>query len=272
VEFIGATGAGKSTLVAALLEALEARGVRVCEAHEAILARYGLAFIAGPALRSALVSALSFYSFLRFLCTRDGFRLWWLAVRVIARDAGSFRIAVGLLRNVVKRMGVDRMLRRLRPVLRPCDVVVCDEGLVHAAHNLFVHAGSAPRREEIALFGALVPTPDLLVWVTAAPAQSAAVILQRGHPRVTATPGAARAFAEHSRTTFEALAAAPRLRERIYRLDNSARGNGTGAPAVGTLLAAIVECLQQQRRHPEPGLVCPPAVAGAQPTSVPSAP
>jgi O-antigen/teichoic acid export membrane protein/thymidylate kinase len=245
VEFIGATGAGKSTLVAALLEALEGQGLRVCEAHEAILARYGLAFVSHPGARSALVSVLSLFSFGRSVCTREGFQLWRLAVRAIARDAGGLGIGAGLLRNVVKRIGVDRSLRQFRPGLRDYDVIVCDEGLVHAAHNLFVHAGPPPRGEEIALFGALVPRPDLLVWVTASPAQSAAVIRQRGHTRVTGTAEAAPRFARHSHETFEALAAVPRLGERISRIDNSARG---GASAVAALVADIVERLRQPGR------------------------
>src|SRR5437763_532379 len=83
-----------------------------------------------------------------------------------------------------------------RPALRDCDVVLCGEGIVHAAHNLFVHTGTEPNRGAIVLFGRIVPKPDLLIWVTAPLAQSAAVILRRGHSRVHGTPDAARTFAE----------------------------------------------------------------------------
>ena len=269
VEFIGATGAGKSTLVAALTDALAARGLRVREAHDVILTRHRLAWVSGRHARSALVYFLALLSCARCVCGREGRRLSWLAVRLIARDAGGVRIGAGLLRNVVKRVGTDRLLRRLRPALGACDVVVCDEGLVHAAHNLFVHAGAPPRREEIALFGELVPRPDLLVWVTAPPERSAAVIRRRGHPRV-ASPEAAQAFAERAHETFEALASLPGLRERIYRLDNPA--GGPAVPAVQALAALLVERLRQRRMYPDPAPAPPSAAPGSLTTSVPSAP
>jgi len=271
VEFIGATGAGKSTLVAALSDALAGRGLRVREAHDVILARHGLAWAPGRHTRSALVYFLALLSSVRCVCRRDGFRLGRLAVRTIVRDAGGLRIGAGLLRNVVKRIGTDGLLRKLRPGLGDCDVVLCDEGLVHAAHNLFVHAGSLPRKEEIALFGELVPRPDLLVWVTAPTEWSAEVIRRRGHPRVAATPEAARAFAEHARETFEVLSSLPGLRERIYRLDNPARDGGPGGPAVDAL-AALIAGRVRAAALPGPPPAPQPAAPGSVPTSVPSAP
>jgi thymidylate kinase len=268
VEFIGATGAGKSTLLAALTGALTARGLRVREAEELILARHGLGWVSGRHVRSALVYFLALLSCLRSVYRRDGFRLARLSVRTIIRDAGGWRIGAGLLRNVVKRIGTDRLLRKLRPALGDCDVVVCDEGLVHAAHNLFVHAGAAPRKDEIVLFGALVPRPDLLVWVTAPTARSAEVIRQRGHSRVAATAEAAQTFAERAHETFEELSSLPGLSERIYRLENPARDGGPGGPSLDALASLIVERCRERCR-PEPA---PQDAAESVPTSVPSAP
>jgi thymidylate kinase len=268
VEFIGATGAGKSTLLAALTGALTARGLRVREAEEVILARHGLARVSGRNVRSALVYFLALLSCVRSVCRRDGFRLALLSVRTIVRDSGGLRIRFGLLRNVVKRIGTDGLLRKLRPALGDCDVVVCDEGLVHAAHNLFVHAGAAPRKDEIALFGALVRRPDLLVWVTAPTARSAEVIRRRGHSRVAATAEAARTFAERAHETFEVLSSLPGLSERIYRLDNSARDGGPGGPALDALASHIVEHLRERSR-PE---LAPQTAVQSVPTSVPSVP
>jgi hypothetical protein len=96
-----------------------------------------------------------------------------------------------------------------------------DEGIVHAAHNLFVHTDAVPNRQEIEEFSRLVPTPDQLIWVTAPTAQSISVLLGRGHTRVRATLGAACAFAEHAQVTFEVLAATE-LQTRIYQVDNTA--------------------------------------------------
>src|SRR5262249_44768020 len=97
---------------------------------------------------------------------------------------------------------------------------------VHAAHNLFVHTGAQPNREEIVRFGRMVPKPDLLVWVTAPPSQSAEVIRRRGHSRVRGPDAAALAFAENAPTTFAGLCTVEGVRERICKVDNSANGTG----------------------------------------------
>lgn len=245
VELIGATGTGKTTLATALAEYLRAEGFRVLEGHEAILGCYGLACVPGPKRRSALVHPFALAEFCRYAGTREGSRLARLAVRLIARDGGGPWVAAGLLRNVVKRIGCHQLLDRLRGRLRPCDFVVWDEGVVHAAHNLFVHADRPPRRGDIDRFCELVPRPDVLVWVTAPPAQSAAVIRERGHPRVGRSAEAARAFAEHAHATFEMLASVPRLRGLVYRVDNPA-GDGDEAARV----AALTAFLGARRRRP----------------------
>jgi hypothetical protein len=252
VEFAGATGAGKSTLAAEVMAALADRGFRVREGHDAILASYGLAFVRRPKVRSALVHLLTFASFWRCVLTRDGFRLSRLAVRSIVRDAGSIWVGIGLLRNVSQRIGAHVLLQRLRRGMRDCDVVLCDEGIVQAAHNLFVHAGAAPRKEEIVRFAETVPRPDLLVWVAAPPAQSAEVILCRGHPRVPAVPEAARAFAERAHATFEVLSTVPALRAILHRIDNPAGPPGRECADIRARAAAIGDLLVQHCRPLRP--------------------
>jgi thymidylate kinase len=253
VEFIGVSGVGKSTLVAAVTDCLSKQGYRVREAEQVILARYGLALPRFPRLRSALVHLLALKPFGRYLLTREGQQLSRLAVSSIVRDAGSLWIGVSLLRNFWKRIGSHLLLESLRHELDDCDVVLCDEGVVHAAHNLFVHTRAEPNPEEIVRFGRMVPQPDHLIWVTAPPAQSAEVIRQRGHSRVHASTAAARAFAEHAHATFEVLAGVEGLREKIYRVDNSANGHHAGNGAVGARASVIGEFLKKHlQRCQEP--------------------
>jgi thymidylate kinase len=249
VEFIGATGAGKSTLLAATAALLAERGFRVCQADEAILARYRLNAFTGPRVRAVLVHALALLAFWRYAFTREGRALSRLALRAIRRDAGGAWIGTGLLRNYMKRVGSHVLLERLRGPACDCDFVLCDEGIVHAAHNLFVHAGAAPREEEIVLFAAVVPKPDVLIWVTAPAAQSAAVILQRGHRRVAGTPQAA-AFAEHAQRTFDLLTAAPAIQARTHRVDNAGRGPDGAEATIRARAQALGEFLQQQAPRP----------------------
>jgi thymidylate kinase len=262
VEFIGATGAGKSTLLAATAALLAERGFRVRQADEAILGRYRLTAFTGPKARSALVHALALLAFWRHAFTREGRALSRLALRAIRRDADSAWIGAGLLRNFMKRVGSHVLLERLRGPACDCDFVLCDEGVVHAAHNLFVHAGAAPREEEIALFAEVVPKPDVLIWVTAPAARSAAVIRQRGHPRVAGTPQAA-AFAEHAHRAFDLLTAAPAIQARTHRVDNAGRDRDGAEATIRARAQVVGEYLQQHARRPAGGLT---------PRSVPVAP
>ena len=220
VEFIGVTGVGKSTLSAAVAQVLAAQGLHVCDAEEAVLAHFGLAFRHHPKVRSALTFFLSLPAFGRYLFTRDGTKLARLALTSIARGMDNLWIGANLLRNFIKRIGAHRLLEQLRDKMPGYDVVIWDEGVVHAAHNLFVHAGSEPERIKVEAFARLVSKPDVLIWVTAPTAQSVNVVLGRGHSRVRATTSA-QTFAEHAQLTFAVLCGAEGLQERIHRVDNS---------------------------------------------------
>jgi thymidylate kinase len=253
VEFIGVTGVGKSTLIAAVAQFLSAQGLRVRDAEEVILARFGLALPRHPKTRSALTLLLGLPMFGRYCLTREGRKLSRLALGSIGRGMGSVWTGASLLRNFMKRIGSHLLLETLRDDMRDCDLVIWDEGIVHAAHNLFVHAGTEPRRDEIEEFGRMVPKPDLIIWVTAPTSQSAEVVLGRGHSRVRATTSAARAFAEHAQTTFDVLSAIPGLRERIYRVDNSAHSTDQNGAAIRARASLIGDFLVQQlHRHQPP--------------------
>jgi hypothetical protein len=257
VEFIGVTGVGKSTLIAAVAESLLLQGVRVRTAEDLILARCGLAFVRHPKLRSALVHLLAVPPFLRFLCTRRGRRLSRLAVGSIARSMSGIWTGAGLLRNFSKRIGCHLLLEKASRQMRDCELILCDEGVVHAAHNLFVHTATEPNAEAIVLFGQMVPKPELLVWVTAPTSQSAAVILQRGHSRVHGTSVAALAFAEHAHATFELLSSLDGLRERIHRVDNSTDGGEASEAAIQARACAIGEFLKQHLHIQDPAVPAP---------------
>jgi hypothetical protein len=253
VEFIGVTGVGKSTLIAAVRKALSDRGLHVADAEQAILAYHRLGFIRCPGVCSALTFLLGLPAFTGFLLTRDGRRLTHLAITCIVRGMGNLWIGANLLRNFVKRIGTHRLLESLRSELADYDLLIWDEGVVHAAHNLFVHSGTGPRDAEIEQFGRLVPKPDRLIWVTAPAAQSVQVVLNRGHSRVHATADAAQAFVEHARTTFMALSRVDGLHQRIQAVDNTALAADQDA-AIHARAQEIGEYLVRQLRHVEPAL------------------
>jgi thymidylate kinase len=210
VEFSGVTGVGKTTLVRTVKEALRAQGFSTWEAQEAIVSySFGNDFNRFPKLQSFLVQVLAIVPFLRFLGTRQGRRLSRLALHTILRDAGNFRIAISLLRNFAKRVGSDLHLKDIRHKLQACDFILCDEGTLQAAHNLFVHVDSCPRKHEIEFFARNIPKPDLVVWVKAPKRRLVARLLQRGHQRVRRRTREATAFIENATVVFDKLFSLP---------------------------------------------------------------
>ena len=220
VEFVGVTASGKSTLVAAVKRELERQGLAATEQYDAILTTYKMSFVQNPRLKSVLIDCLAFPSFLRSLFRPGGAKLFRQASRAILRDAGSFPAAANLLRNVIKRIGVSVLLESFRTRRGRWDYVLCDEGSVHIAHNLFVHVDPPPQQKEVECFARVVPRPDLLVWVTADAENMVKCISDRGHRRVPASPAAAKLFVEHGLRVFSMLCAAHGKKESLLVVRN----------------------------------------------------
>jgi hypothetical protein len=197
-------------------------------------------------MRSALVTLLTVLPFIGYLGSRDGRRLTRVALDSIGRGMGSVRIGMSLLRNFVKRVGSHLLLERIRREGCGYDIILCDEGIVHAAHNLFVHSGVEPDLQAIAVFGRLVAKPDLLIWVTAPTVHSCSVIRQRGHSRVAEVPDTAEAFAEHAQATFEALADIDEIAARLCTVDNTPTDTGCRDATVAGRAANLARLLTQR--------------------------
>lgn len=221
VEFTGVTGVGKTTLWAAVKDVLSDQGIVARDAYDVILARYGLNLIRYPKLRSVIIDLLTLFPFLRYISTGKGLGLLGLAIRVIRRDARGSLTKFNLARNFAKQIGVYVLLAKLRRKLDHCDFVICDEGTLHIAHNLFVHTDTAPDPREIVDFSNMAPKPDIVIWVKATKEQSIECILRRGHPRVKDSSYAAQAFVKHGYFTFSVLCSDESVQDKLFVIDNS---------------------------------------------------
>ena len=221
VEFTGLTCSGKTTLVNAVIDALADRGFEARDAYDLILARYGLNLAPHPVLRSLFIDLVAFPPFLRYIFTRKGLELLLLAIRVISRDAGGFLEALNLGRNFAKRLGVHVLLSGPLRQSGNCDFAISDEGTLHIAHNLFVHADRSPDPSEIVHFARIVPMPDLAICVRASKDHSIECILQRGHSRVDDSRGAAQTFVEHGHLAFDILWSEVSLQGKLFTIDNA---------------------------------------------------
>ena len=160
VEFIGATGAGKTTLANGLVRrGIPARQVRM--ATDLVTDRLGRRSIDDPHAINLLADVTALPWFLRAFDRDRDFvrfafdRLWHHAPSVFAR--------ANYARNVVRKLGMHEMTRRADP--RTAFLV--DEGTVLMAYQLFVYSDAPPTQADLERFVRLVPLPDVVVHVKA---------------------------------------------------------------------------------------------------------
>jgi hypothetical protein len=158
VEFIGATGAGKTSLARGLVRrGVPARRVRM--ATDLVTDRLGRRSISDPHAINLLadVSALPWLvrafdrdrDFLRFAADR----LWHHAPSTFAK--------VNYLRNVLRKLGMHEMASRADPGT----TYLFDEGTILMAYQLFVYSDAPFTRDDLERFVRLVPLPDRIVHV-----------------------------------------------------------------------------------------------------------
>jgi len=234
VEFIGSTGAGKTTVAAALRAELCCR-VRVASSFEVVAGGW-LAGLEHPTARNLAQEALAGLSFARALPAHAPFirfvtsRIW--------RQTRTGVQALRYLRSLERTVGVHETVRRRALA----GVVLVDEGTFLAAHNLFVFGPTSPHRDELARFADVVPLPDVLVYVRAPVATIVERSLARSDsPREMRSCNRAQVatYARRAAAVYDALVAAPRIRDRVITVDN------LDASEIGQQAAArrVAECV-----------------------------
>ncbi|MBA3736997.1 MAG: hypothetical protein H0W97_00345 [Actinobacteria bacterium] len=160
VEFIGATGAGKSSLARGLVKrGVPARRVRM--ATDLVTDRLGRRWIADPHAINLLADASALPSFIRSLDRdRDFVRF---AFDRLKRHAPSTFAKVNYRRNIVRKLGMHDMARNADPGT----TFLVDEGTILIAYQLFVYSDAPYTRADLEGFARLVPLPDLVVHVKA---------------------------------------------------------------------------------------------------------
>jgi thymidylate kinase len=124
---------------------------------------------------------------------------------------------------------------------------------------LFAHVDPAPDLAQVATFAAIVPLPDMIMYVRRPRALLIERIRARGHHRISnIEPRTVVRFVEHAEQTFECLAGVPRLAARLVVADDlpieTPRRHVSGgviafvgpeATGKSTLVAATTEWLSQ---------------------------
>ena len=215
VEFIGCSGAGKTTLMRQV-QRHAAAAPMVPTAWDLVLDRPGRRRVTNPTAVNLVADATALGPFLAGLRRNDAFVRF--ALRRLRGQAPTTVAGLNYARNVVRRVGMHELARRQQG-----RTVLVDEGTVLIAYQLFVYSRVPPTEEEIERFASLVPAPDRLVHVRA----PTSVLVERAVSRPDRRRELRRADAirlhhliERADTVFTAVASAPTLRERVLEVDN----------------------------------------------------
>lgn len=172
VEFLGNTGAGKSTLVPILTRLLQDDDVMAMPVTEAIqhytaktLLGRSVEAVAPRALRGPilwrlfrhLISKLSLVQF----SVQEPRLLWFVIVSQLRRPI-PWRHRWLILRLFFRMVSEYRFLRSQA---QTGEVVIFDEGFVHRTVHMFVSESEALRPDRIKDYLKWLPRSDLVIWV-----------------------------------------------------------------------------------------------------------
>jgi thymidylate kinase len=179
IELTGCTGAGKSTLASGIRRACRDQGTDFLLSHDFVLKQIRLSWIKSNWARTLLLDLCSLSVCLA--TWRNNLELYVFAIQNIFRLPIARFEKLNLARNVLKKIGIYEIIRR-----RGSDqqIVLVDEGTLHAAHNLFVHVSAKADPGALATFVKLAPLPDVAVYVTQSESVLIQRTMQRGHKRI----------------------------------------------------------------------------------------
>jgi thymidylate kinase len=160
VEFIGSTGAGKSTIIREVQSRLVSN-TQVTTSFDLVAAPLGLSGVRHPSIRNFIQELIGLPYFIKSLRQHKAFIAYNL--RMWARQKIFSLFAFNNLRSLERKIGVYEIISRKEQR----QIILVDEGTVLQAHHVFVFTDACYSEEEISKFAVLLPLPDLIVYVRA---------------------------------------------------------------------------------------------------------
>lgn len=158
VEFIGTTGAGKTTLIKEVKRRLS-KSAQVTTSFDLIATPLGLGGVTHPTARNLIQELIGFPFFLQSLPRHRAYVDLYL--RLLARQEKFTFFMMNNLRSLERKLGVFEMINR-----KDFDqIILVDEGTVLSAHHVFVFTNVSYTTEEISRFASVLPLPDVIVYI-----------------------------------------------------------------------------------------------------------
>lgn len=215
IEFIGCTGAGKSTLVRRILDEFRNRGITLMQRDDCVLGTLGLGWLSNHFIRTVCVDVASLaVCLLHWGRHRE---LFLFGIRRVLQLRVTWSEKIYLLRNFLKKIGIHELIRTHAP---QSGIALIDEGALHAAHNLFVHVSARFTSKQLSTFTQLVPLPDVAVYIRQPDRVLIARTLERGHRRIPdLSYHSVERFIRQAVEVFEAMAAHPTIQTRLLLIN-----------------------------------------------------
>lgn len=159
VEFIGSTGAGKTTVLRSVERRL-ANWTTTTTSADLIKGLLGLRGITHPTVQNLIQEVLGFPFLFSSLYQHRTF--FMCTMKLLLRNARTDVTTINNLRSLERKLGVYTLVR----LIAGDRIILVDEGPVLAAH-MFIDDAGRPAAREIATFAETVPLPDAIVHVRA---------------------------------------------------------------------------------------------------------
>ena len=217
IDFIGCTSAGKSTLIQNAIQTHCQPDLEILTREDFVLKQLHLNWINGHRPRTILVDLIAL--FLCLITWRNNLDLYLFATRHLYHLPIARFDKLNLLRNILKKIGIHEIIR-LRS--HPQQIILVDEGILQAAHNLFVHNSVQVNIEELTTFVALIPMPDVVVYVRQPEARLIYRAMNRGHRRLAdRSYNNVAPFIKKAVAVFETLIQQPSVTQKLLLLENA---------------------------------------------------
>ena len=215
VEFIGSTGAGKTTLINEVHCRL-AKTSKVTTSIDLATSLLGLKGVTNPTLQNLVQEFISLPFFIGTLYKyneylRHTIKLFW-------RKTSFSMQAIHNLRSLERKIGMYEITK----VLGKEQVILVDEGPILALH-MFVSVKNAYSPKEISKFIDLLPLPDLIIYIRASVDTLIEHTVRRPDPPREVdrkNPAQMEGYLENAVAMFDQLTQAEIIRDRLLVVES----------------------------------------------------
>lgn len=216
VEFIGTTGAGKTTLIKEVKLRLS-KSAQVTTSFDLIASPLGLGGVTHPTARNLIQELIGLPFFLQSLYRHRAYVDLYL--RLLARQEKYSFFMFNNLRSLERKLGVFETINRNKQD----QIILVDEGTVLSAHHVFVFTNVRYTIEEISRFASVLPLPDLIVYLRVPMEDLLGRSQQRPDPpRMMRLKDHAQneIYLRRAVTVFEQLVITEQIQNRVLIVDN----------------------------------------------------